>query len=100
MNTEAQKKFDEKLATLHKRYQKLRWRARLIWLAFTVVLLIVLLIFVKNIATFATIFGICTLFSLSAMTFTLKNWREEEGEQERVLMDSAPVEKIRLYDDD
>lgn len=101
MKKEDWEKYEKTRDELRKKFKKLRWKTRLVWLVY-------------NIAADALLFGVLaprtstplalgvvvfsTMLSTIMMLQKIKGWLKIEAEQERLLMDNAPVGKIRLYE--
>lgn len=94
----AQAEFEEKMAAMHKRYKKIRWRIRLIWLIYTAVSLTLLILFLmpRNIVIFWAAVFLSFTGSVVLMSFRLKLWQQQEKKQEELLIEQAPVGRIRL----
>ncbi len=101
MKKEDWEKYEKSRAELRRKFKKLRWQTRLVW-------------FIYNVTVDALLFGVLaprtstplalgvavfsTMLSTIMMFKKIKNWLEIEAEQEKLLMDNAPVGKIRLYE--
>lgn len=94
MNDKKWEQYQQRVDDLHKKYKKRRWLARLIWLAYFVpttalILWLVGLPFSIPVAVFNL------MMSFVVLSQNIKSNLRIEAEQERLLMDEAPMGKIR-----
>ena len=98
MPSKEQIEFEQKLEEVHKNFKNLRRRAFLIWvgyMAVTVPLILLLLMkFYPSVGLVVLIMNL--LCSIVLMFNCLKRWNELEAEQRRLLMEKAPVERMRF----
>lgn len=101
MKKEDWEKYEKARADLRRKFRKWRWLTRLVWFLYNMIadaLLFGLLAPQTSIPTTIGVVAFSTMLSTIMMFKKIKDWLRIEAEQERLLMDNAPIGKIRLYD--
>lgn len=101
MKKEDWEKYERARTELRRRFKKYRWLTRLVWFIYNVAadaLLFGLLAPRTSVPTTLGVVAFSTMLSTIMMFKKIKDWLQIEAEQEKLLMDNAPVGKIRLYE--
>ena len=101
MKKEDWEKYEKARADLKRKFRRLRWRTRLVWFIYNVIADVLLFTLLAPRTSVPTTWGFAafsTLLSTIIMFKKIKDWLQIEAEQERLLMNNAPVGKIRLYE--
>lgn len=92
------KAFEEKRKALHTKYCKMKWRNRIIWLCFNVVVDFLIFSFINQsrLPLAVVLCMISTILSTVYMIKSINELKKIEAEQDLILMNDAPIGKIKL----
>lgn len=98
MSEKERLEYEARLAELNLRFRRYRRRSKIIWLCYNVaaVPLIYFLLMKANMPLGLTVLIISTLASFVLLFNSLKDCYRIEAEQVRLLMEQAPVERMRF----
>lgn len=92
------KEFDKKRLKLHKKYKRLKWKPRIIWILYNILADIIIFCFLTGrsfpFAVFTCFFS--TVLSTVYLIKAINELSRIEAEQDRILMNDAPVGKLKL----
>lgn len=90
--------FEEKRKKLHRKYTKLKWRARAIWLIYNAIanFLIFFLLTGKSFPFAVFICFFSTVLSTVYLIKAIMGLNKIEAEQDRLLMNDAPLGRLKL----
>lgn len=104
MEEKVYQKHEEKLQEMRKRFKLCRRRARILWALWAIASVTVLyFLFAEdkfNLFLALTVFDM--LLSLTLLSFSLKQWNQQEAKQEEQIIEQAPVGRVKvsLFDEE